>query len=57
MAIEQTFKDLDIRIYAIDIGIKAPITMDALVKQTSVLPPFTEREMRVKVSSKFKLSP
>ena len=50
---EQKFKDLDSRIDSIDTGIKAPITVDALIRQTD--PPFTERVMRVKVSSRFKL--
>ncbi|GFZ02207.1 hypothetical protein Acr_15g0008150 [Actinidia rufa] len=43
------------QIDAIDTGVKAPIIVDALIRQTEL--PFTERLMRVKVSSKFKLPP
>ena len=52
---EQKFKDLDSRIDSIDIGIKVPITVDALIRQTE--PQFAERVMRVRVFSRFKLPP
>ncbi|GFY87270.1 plant UBX domain-containing protein 1 [Actinidia rufa] len=38
---------------AINTGTNAPITVDALVRQTD--PPFTERVLRTRISSKFKL--
>ena len=47
-------KDLDVRIDSIDTDVKAPITVDALIKQTEL--PFVERVMRVRVSFRFKLS-
>ena len=49
----QKIKDLDARINAIKIGTNALIIVDALIKQID--PPFTDRVMRVRVSSKFKL--
>ncbi|GFS45221.1 hypothetical protein Acr_00g0094950 [Actinidia rufa] len=49
----QNIKDLDARIDAINIGMKAPVTMDALIRQTKLL--FKVRVMKVRVSSKFKL--
>ena len=50
----QKNKDLDARIDAINIDVKAPVTVDALIRQKNS--PFTERMMRLRVSSKFKLS-
>ena len=50
----QKIKDLDAWIDTINTGVKAPITVDALIRQTE--PPFTERVMKVRGSSKFKLS-
>ena len=55
MSTEQKFKDLDAWIDAIDIGVKAIIIVDALIRQTET--PFIERGMRVRVSSKFKFPP
>ena len=49
----QKFKDLDARIGNININVNALVTLDALIKQTE--PPFTERVMKVRVSSRFKL--
>ncbi|GFY86076.1 hypothetical protein Acr_04g0008140 [Actinidia rufa] len=49
----QKIRDLDARLDAINIGTNAPITVDALVRQTD--PPFTERVLRTRISSKFKL--
>ncbi|GFZ21685.1 hypothetical protein Acr_29g0008470 [Actinidia rufa] len=49
----QKIRDLDARLDAINTGTNAPITMDALVRQTD--PPFTERVLRTRISSKFKL--
>ncbi|GFY95388.1 root hair defective 3 GTP-binding protein [Actinidia rufa] len=47
----QKIKDLDAWIDAINTGIKAPVIMDALIRQTE--PPFTKRAIKVKVSSRF----
>ncbi|GFY87988.1 GDP-D-mannose 4,6-dehydratase 1 [Actinidia rufa] len=47
----QKIRDLDAKIDAINTGTSAPV--DALIRQTE--PPFTERIMRTRVSSKFKL--
>ncbi|GFZ16171.1 hypothetical protein Acr_25g0005800 [Actinidia rufa] len=44
---------LDAKIDAINIGASAPVTIDALIRQTE--PPFTERIMRTRVSFKFNL--
>ncbi|GFY94598.1 hypothetical protein Acr_09g0010440 [Actinidia rufa] len=44
---------LDPELDAINTGTNAPITVDALVRQTD--PPFTERVLRTRISSKFKL--
>ena len=52
---EQKFKDLDALIDVINIDTNAPVTVDALIRQTEI--PFTERMMRDRVSSRFKLSP
>ncbi|GFZ06995.1 hypothetical protein Acr_18g0011650 [Actinidia rufa] len=49
----QKIRDLDARLDAINTGTNAPITVDALVRQTD--PPFTERVLRTRISSKFKL--
>ncbi|GFS34120.1 hypothetical protein Acr_00g0032360 [Actinidia rufa] len=46
-------RDLDARIDAINTGTNAPITIDTLIRQTE--PPFTERVLRTRISSKFKL--
>ncbi|GFY89821.1 hypothetical protein Acr_07g0000180 [Actinidia rufa] len=45
--------DLDAQINAINTGVNALAIVDALIRQTE--PPFTERVMKVRVSSKFKL--
>ncbi|GFS41689.1 hypothetical protein Acr_00g0075810 [Actinidia rufa] len=52
-SISQKIRDLDARLDAINTGTNAPITVDALVRQTD--PPFTERVLRARISSKFKL--
>ncbi|GFS33070.1 hypothetical protein Acr_00g0026170 [Actinidia rufa] len=49
----QKIRYLDAKIDAINTGASTPITIDSLIKQTD--PPFTERIMRTRVSSKFKL--
>ncbi|GFS29536.1 hypothetical protein Acr_00g0007140 [Actinidia rufa] len=49
----QKIRDLDARLDAINTGTNAPITVDALVRQTD--PPFTERVLRTRISLKFKL--
>ncbi|GFZ09055.1 hypothetical protein Acr_20g0008630 [Actinidia rufa] len=49
----QKIRDLDARLDAINTGTNAPITVDALVRQTD--PPVTERVLRTRISSKFKL--
>ncbi|GFZ11448.1 hypothetical protein Acr_22g0008460 [Actinidia rufa] len=49
----QKIRDLDVRLDAINTGTNAPVTVDTLVRQTD--PPFTERVLRVRISSKFKL--
>ncbi|GFS40353.1 hypothetical protein Acr_00g0068050 [Actinidia rufa] len=49
----QKIRDLDARLDAINTGIGAPVTVDTLIKQTE--PPFTERILRARISSKFKL--
>ncbi|GFZ09774.1 hypothetical protein Acr_21g0003730 [Actinidia rufa] len=49
----QKIRDLDARLDAINTGVGAPVTVDTLIKQTE--PPFTERILRVRISSKFKL--
>ncbi|GFZ18326.1 hypothetical protein Acr_27g0000650 [Actinidia rufa] len=46
-------RDLDARIDAINIGTNAPVTVDTLIRQTE--PPFTQRVLRARISSKFKL--
>ncbi|GFY91230.1 hypothetical protein Acr_07g0014260 [Actinidia rufa] len=46
-------RDLDARLDAINTGTNAPVTVDTLIKQTE--PPFTERILRARISSKFKL--
>ena len=53
VSIEQKFKDLDARIDVINTGVNAPVTVDALIKQTE--PPFTKRVMKFKLSSRAKL--
>ncbi|GFZ21574.1 hypothetical protein Acr_29g0007360 [Actinidia rufa] len=47
------WSDLDAWINAINTGVNAPITIDAFIRQTE--PPFIERVMRLKISSRFKL--
>ncbi|GFY95417.1 hypothetical protein Acr_10g0008020 [Actinidia rufa] len=49
----QKIRDLDARLDAINIGINALVTVDTLIRQTE--PPFTERVLRARISSKFKL--
>ncbi|GFS42540.1 hypothetical protein Acr_00g0080400 [Actinidia rufa] len=49
----QKIRDLDARLDAINAGVGAPVTVDTLIKQTE--PPFTERILRARISSKFKL--
>ncbi|GFS41682.1 hypothetical protein Acr_00g0075770 [Actinidia rufa] len=48
-----SIRDLDARLDAINTGTNAPVTVDTLIKQTE--PPFTERILRARISSKFKL--
>ena len=52
-SITQRIRDLDAKIDAINMGTNAPVTVDILIRQ--IEPPFTERVMMTKVSSKFKL--
>ncbi|XP_057463267.1 uncharacterized protein LOC130753292 [Actinidia eriantha] len=54
MPTSQKIRNLDARLDAINTGVGVPITVDTLVRQTE--PPFTERILRAKVSSRFKLS-
>ncbi|GFZ17254.1 hypothetical protein Acr_26g0005240 [Actinidia rufa] len=49
----QRIRDLDARLDAINTGTNAPVTVDILVRQTD--PPFTERVLGARISSKFKL--
>ncbi|GFZ18398.1 hypothetical protein Acr_27g0001370 [Actinidia rufa] len=49
----QKIRDLDARLDAINTGTNAPVTVDTLIKQTEA--PFTERILRARISSKFKL--
>ncbi|GFZ16797.1 hypothetical protein Acr_26g0000670 [Actinidia rufa] len=49
----QKIQDLDSRLDAINTGTNAPMTVDILIRQTE--PPFTERILRARISSKFKL--
>ncbi|GFZ13017.1 hypothetical protein Acr_23g0014020 [Actinidia rufa] len=49
----QKIRDLDTRLDAINTGMNVPVTVDTLVRQTD--PPFTERVLRARISSKFKL--
>ncbi|GFY93182.1 hypothetical protein Acr_08g0015780 [Actinidia rufa] len=49
----QKIRDLDARLDAINTGTNAPVTVDTLVRQTD--PPFTERVLVARISSKFKL--
>ena len=49
----EKIKDLDARIDAINTGVKAPVTVDALIRKTE--PSFIERVMKVMGSSRFKL--
>ena len=49
----QKIKDLDTRLNAINTGAGSLVTVDALIKQ--IEPPFTDRVMRARVSSRFKL--
>ncbi|GFS36964.1 hypothetical protein Acr_00g0048940 [Actinidia rufa] len=49
----QKIRDLDARLDAINTGTSAPVTVDALVRQTD--PPFRKRVLRARISSKFKL--
>ncbi|XP_057505736.1 uncharacterized protein LOC130789027 [Actinidia eriantha] len=53
MSISQRIQDLDARLDAINTGTNAPIIVDTLIRQTK--PPFTQRVLRARVSSKFKL--
>ncbi|GFZ19613.1 hypothetical protein Acr_28g0003180 [Actinidia rufa] len=50
----QKIRDLDARLDAINTGTNAPVTVDTLIRQTEQ--PFTERVLRARISSKFKLS-
>ncbi|GFZ15850.1 hypothetical protein Acr_25g0002590 [Actinidia rufa] len=50
----QRIRNLDARLDAINTGTNAPVTVDTLVRQTD--PPFTERVLGARISSKFKLS-
>ncbi|GFZ20866.1 hypothetical protein Acr_29g0000280 [Actinidia rufa] len=49
----QNFKDLDARIDTVNTGGNAPVTVDALIRQTES--PFIERVMKVRISFRFKL--
>ena len=49
----QKIKDLDTQIDAINTTVKEPVTLNALTRHTK--PPFMERVMKVRVSSRFKL--
>ncbi|GFY97877.1 hypothetical protein Acr_12g0004180 [Actinidia rufa] len=49
----QKFRDLDARLDAINTRTSAPVIVDTLIKQTEPL--FTERILRARISSKFKL--
>ncbi|GFZ13233.1 hypothetical protein Acr_23g0016180 [Actinidia rufa] len=49
----QKIRDLDARLDAINTGTNAPVTVNALVRQTD--PPFTKRVLGARISSKFKL--
>ncbi|GFZ18658.1 hypothetical protein Acr_27g0003970 [Actinidia rufa] len=49
----QKIKDLDAQIDAINIGASVPITVEALIRQ--IEPPFTDKVIKAKVSSRFKL--
>ncbi|GFS44258.1 hypothetical protein Acr_00g0089400 [Actinidia rufa] len=49
----QKIRDLDARLDAINTGAGALVTVDTLIKQ--IEPPFTERILRARISSKFKL--
>ncbi|GFY96821.1 hypothetical protein Acr_11g0011270 [Actinidia rufa] len=49
----QKIRDLDARLDAINTGTNAPVTVDTLIRQTE--PPFIERVLRARISSKFKL--
>ncbi|GFS29730.1 hypothetical protein Acr_00g0008110 [Actinidia rufa] len=49
----QKIRDLDARLDTINTGTNAPVTVDALVRQTD--PPFTKRVLGARISSKFKL--
>ncbi|GFZ17220.1 hypothetical protein Acr_26g0004900 [Actinidia rufa] len=49
----QKIRDLDARLDTINTGVGAPVTVDTLIKQTEL--PFTERILRTRISSKFKL--
>ena len=52
-SITQKFKDLGARINIVNTNVNAPVTADTLIKQ--IEPPFTERVMKVRVLSRFKL--
>ncbi|GFY80627.1 hypothetical protein Acr_01g0004360 [Actinidia rufa] len=49
----QKIKDLDTQIDAINTGVKDPVTLNAFIRHAEPL--FTERVMKVRVLSKFKL--
>ncbi|XP_057481981.1 uncharacterized protein LOC130768891 [Actinidia eriantha] len=49
----QKIRDLDAQLDTINSGTNAPVTVDTLIRQTE--PPFTERILRARISSKFKL--
>ncbi|GFY87395.1 hypothetical protein Acr_05g0010340 [Actinidia rufa] len=49
----QKIRDLDARLDAINTGTNAPVIVDTLIRQ--IEPPFTERVLRARVSSRFKL--
>ncbi|GFY98987.1 hypothetical protein Acr_13g0003880 [Actinidia rufa] len=50
----QKNRDLDARLDAINTGTNVLVTVDTLIRQTE--PPFTQRVLRARISSKFKLS-
>ena len=52
-SITRRIRDLDAKIDAINIGANAPVIVDTLIRQTK--PPLTERIMRTRISSMFKL--
>ena len=53
MSTSQKIRDLDARLDAINTGACILVTVDTLVRQTE--PPFTQRILRARISSRFKL--